>query len=57
MKMLDKDSLMNVHRLKAYIWKKKLPKDWNITVIYPIYRKDDLQICNNYRGIALLNVV
>jgi hypothetical protein len=58
MKMLDKDLLTHIHRLLTHIWEKEvLPEGWNIAVVCPIHKKSDLQICNNYRGISLLNVV
>jgi len=58
MKMLDEDSLTHIHRLLTYIWKQEiLLEGWNIAVVCPIHKKGDPQICNNYRGIALLNVV
>lgn len=32
-----------------------LPKEWRTALIYPIHKKGDKQ-CNNYQGVALLNV-
>ncbi|XP_070049138.1 uncharacterized protein [Nicotiana tomentosiformis] len=35
---------------------KKLPEEWRWSLIFPLYKnKDDIQNCNNYRGIKLLN--
>lgn len=58
MKMLDEDSLTHIHRLLTYIWEQEvLPDGWNVAVVCPIHKKGDPLICNNYRGIALLDVV
>ena len=33
-----------------------LPKEWRFTTVIPLYKnKDDIQDCNNYRGLNLLN--
>ena len=36
---------------------KKVPKDWSDAVLIPIPKKGDLRKCDNWRGIALLDVV
>ena len=33
-----------------------MAKEWNISLITPIYKKGDKKECNNYRGINVLNV-
>jgi hypothetical protein len=35
----------------------KIPHDWEIGVLIPIYKKGDRLDCNNYRGTTLLSVV
>ncbi|KAF0724359.1 ribosome biogenesis protein TSR3 isoform X1 [Aphis craccivora] len=46
-----------IHRLINLIWQKEeIPKEWKTALVYPIHKKGDKQTCNNYRGIALLNV-
>lgn len=49
------DALMD---LVGVVWEKKcVPKDWANAVLVPIPKKGDLNICDNWRGIALLDVV
>jgi hypothetical protein len=39
------------------VWQKEeIPKEWKTALVYAIHKKGNKQICNNYRGIALLNV-
>ena len=39
-------------------WKeRKVPKEWTDTVLVPIPKKGDMANCDNWRGIALLDVV
>ena len=47
-----------IYQLMMMIWnEEKLPEEWTIGIIQPIYKKGDKLICNNYTGITLLNVV
>lgn len=35
---------------------KKIPEEWRWSLMIPLYKnKDDIQNCNNYRGIKLLS--
>jgi hypothetical protein len=36
---------------------KRVPKDWSDAVLVPIPKKGDMRKCDNWRGIALLDVV
>lgn len=39
------------------IWSnEELPTEWKTEVLCPIHKRGNKQDCNNYRGIALLNV-
>ena len=31
-------------------------QDWNLAILIRLYKKGEKQICDNYRGISLLNV-
>jgi hypothetical protein len=45
-----------IHELITNIWEKeKIPDDWKIEIIYPIHKKGDKTVCDNYRGITLLS--
>lgn len=42
-------------KLISQIWKKGLiPRDWKMSIIVPIHKKEDQEIVSNYREISLL---
>ena len=46
---------LEIHELITSIWKKKkLPEEWNESIIVPIYKKANKTDCNNYGSISLL---
>ena len=48
-----------VLRVINEVWKMgKIPPDWGKTIIVPIYKgKGDTRVCDNYKGISLINHV
>ena len=57
LKTMGGDLIEYIHRLVGLIWRKEvIPKEWRTALVCPIHKKGDRQLCNNYRGIALLNV-
>ena len=54
----DKDVLSLLFDLVYTVWKEeRVPRDWVNAVLVPIPKKGDLHSCDNWRGIALLDVV
>jgi len=46
-----------LHTLIREIWRnEKMPDDWKVGLIVPIFKKGDKMECENYRRITLLNV-
>jgi hypothetical protein len=45
------------HALICKIWRdEKMPDDWKVGLIVPLFKKGDKMKCENYQGIMLLNV-
>ena len=52
------DLLERIFDLLMQIWdQERMPEEWEIGVICPIFKKGDRRGCSNYRGITLLNTV
>ena len=44
------------HKLRTKIWEKgKWPSDWKRAIFIPLPKKEDLQLCSNYRTISLIS--
>jgi hypothetical protein len=48
--------LQRIFELLMQIWEQeRMPEEWGIGIICPIFKKGDRKECSNYRGITLLN--
>ena len=46
----------HIYEIIGNIWRKEiLPEDWNVSIVFPIYKKGSAKDCTNYRGISILN--
>jgi len=47
--------LCDLHEIIQEAWNTAtVPQNWNDTQLFTIFKKADLQICSNYKGISLL---
>lgn len=55
LKYMGEDGMKLLHRIISEVWETlKVPKDWQTSVIIPIFKKGNQRECSNYRGISLL---
>jgi hypothetical protein len=48
--------LNRMYELVRQIWdKQRIPEEWKETIIVPVHKRGDREMCENYRGIALGN--
>jgi RNAse (barnase) inhibitor barstar len=51
-----KELMAQLKRLVDNVWKQEeIPTTWHMSVLCPVHKKGDAMICQNYRGISLLN--
>jgi hypothetical protein len=47
---------MREYQIVVSVWKKEeIPANWQMAIIFPVYKKGDKLNCSNYRVISLLN--
>ncbi|KAL4141433.1 hypothetical protein QTP88_004071 [Uroleucon formosanum] len=52
-----KELMTQLKRLVDNIWKQEeIPATWHMSVLCPVHKKGDAMVCQNYRGISLLNI-
>jgi len=57
LKLAGKDLAIEIYLLVVDVWNKEcMPKDWNLGIICPIFKKGDMKKVTNYRGISLLGI-
>ena len=49
--------LQRIFDLLLQVWdQERMPEEWEIGIICPVFKKGDCRECSNYRGITLLNI-
>lgn len=57
-KYAGNDMHREIYNLLSCIWEtERMPEKWKEAVLIPIYKKGEKCVCDNYRGIALLDVL
>lgn len=52
------DTMANIHDHFRTVWReKKVLKEWRDAMLIPVPKKGDLTVCDNWRGISLLDLV
>jgi sorting nexin-29 len=50
--------LQRIFDLLMQVWfQERMPQEWEIGIIFPLFKKGDRRECSNYRGITLLNSI
>lgn len=57
-KNIGERSIEVLTKLFNKIWtEERIPQDWEIGIILPIFKKGDYRECKNYRGITMISVI
>ena len=47
----------DLHAIFNQMWvEEKVPSQWSLSILVPVFKKGDKLLCNNYRGISLLDI-
>ena len=46
-----------MHRIIQKVWsQERVVEEWKMSTIVPLFKKGDVEVCDNYRGISLLSI-